>query len=84
MNDVVHHRYLNKNHRSYIPKWGVYLEDHSDTENKITYHLLSRQMVIFCVERRKAWRLLQSRAGIENKDYIAQKEYLKELDNPKV
>ena len=33
----------------------------------------SRQMVLFCVERRKAWRMLQSRAGVENQDYTAQK-----------
>ena len=44
------------------------------------YHILSRQMVIFCVERRKAWRILQSRAGIENKDYLAQKELLTKID----
>jgi len=37
-------------------------------------------MVIFCVERRKAWRILQSRAGIENKDYLAQKELLAKID----
>ncbi len=30
-------------------------------------------MVLFCVERRKAWRLLQSRAGVANPDYEAQK-----------
>ena len=34
---------------------------------------LSRQMVLFCVERRKAWRMLQSRAGVRNVDYEAQK-----------
>ncbi len=37
---------------------------------------LSRQMVLFCVERRRAWRMLQSRAGIENPDYLAQREAL--------
>ncbi len=79
MQDIIHHRYLDKNHRSYIPDWGVYLVNHTE-EGKVNHHLLSRQMVIFCVERRKAWRMLQSRAGIENKDYIAQKEYLKGLD----
>jgi pyruvate-ferredoxin/flavodoxin oxidoreductase len=31
-------------------------------------------MVLFCVERRKAWRLLQSKAGIENRDYKAQRD----------
>ena len=33
-------------------------------------------MVIFCVERRKSWRIIQSRAGIENQDYLDQKELL--------
>ncbi|HHB78899.1 MAG TPA: oxidoreductase, partial [Saprospiraceae bacterium] len=79
MQDIVHHRYLDKNHRSYIPDWEVYLVDHTD-DGQVNHHLLSRQMVIFCVERRKAWRMLQSKAGIENKDYLAQKEYLKGLD----
>ncbi len=30
-------------------------------------------MVLFCVERRKAWRLMQSRVGVINPDYEAQK-----------
>ena len=37
-------------------------------------------MVIFCVEQRKARRILQSRTGIENKDYLAQKELLAKID----
>jgi len=37
-------------------------------------------MVIFCVEWHKAWRILQSRAGVENQDYIAQKELLAKID----
>ncbi len=44
------------------------------------YHILSMQMVILCVERRKAWRILQSRAEIENKDYLVQKELLTKID----
>ena len=36
--------------------------------------------MIFCVERRKAWRLLQSKAGVENADYKAQRELLKKVD----
>ena len=47
----------------------------------LVYHILSRQMVIFCVERRKAWRILLSRVGIINNDYIAQKEILAQIDN---
>ena len=32
-------------------------------------------------ERRKAWRMLQSKAGVVNKDYLAQKALLKKLDS---
>ena len=52
-----------------------------DEAGEEKFHLLSRQMVIFCVERRKAWRMLQSRSGIENKDYLAQKELLKHIND---
>jgi pyruvate-ferredoxin/flavodoxin oxidoreductase len=37
-------------------------------------------MVLFAVERRKAWRMLQSKAGVVNKDYLAQKAFLAKLD----
>jgi pyruvate-ferredoxin/flavodoxin oxidoreductase len=37
-------------------------------------------MVLFAVERRKAWRMLQSKAGVVNKDYLAQKSFLAKLD----
>ncbi|MFL2434292.1 MAG: hypothetical protein ACJ0H0_05265, partial [Vicinamibacterales bacterium] len=42
---------------------------------------LSRQLVLFCVERRKAWRLLQSKAGIVNKEYLAQRTLLADVDS---
>ncbi|MEE9117640.1 MAG: thiamine pyrophosphate-dependent enzyme, partial [Calditrichia bacterium] len=79
MNDITQRKHLEKNHRSYIPDRGVYTIDYADDGSPV-YHILSRQMVIFCVERRKAWRILQSRAGIENKDYLAQKELLTKID----
>ena len=41
---------------------------------------LSRQLVLFCVERRKAWRMLQSKAGIENREYKAQRSILADVD----
>ncbi|HTQ50418.1 MAG TPA: hypothetical protein VMJ12_06870 [Candidatus Acidoferrales bacterium] len=41
---------------------------------------VSPQMVLFAVERRKAWRMLQSKAGVVNKDYQAQKALLAKLD----
>ncbi len=77
--DVVHRRFLDPGHRSYIPDFGVYTIDHKD-DGSTKAHLLSSQMVLFCVERRKSWRLLQSRAGIENADYLAQKELLSKID----
>jgi pyruvate-ferredoxin/flavodoxin oxidoreductase len=42
--------------------------------------LRERQTVLFAVERRKAWRMLQSKAGVANKDYQAQKALLAKLD----
>jgi pyruvate-ferredoxin/flavodoxin oxidoreductase len=51
---------------------------------KATYYALSRQLVLFCVERRKAWRMLQSKAGIVNREYQAQKAILAEVDAGKL
>ena len=79
MDDIVNRRYLDKQHRSYIPDYGVYTVEYTDDGSKV-YHTLSRQMVLFCVERRKSWRILQSRAGIENSDYLQQKELLSQID----
>jgi pyruvate-ferredoxin/flavodoxin oxidoreductase len=41
-------------------------------------------MTLFCVERRKSWRQLQSRAGIVNKDYKAQQALLAKVDNEEI
>ena len=80
--DVVYRRYLDPKHRAYIPDFGVYitLEENGKTE----YRALSRQLVMFCVERRKSWRMLQSKAGIKNREYEAQKALLADLDAGKV
>ena len=80
--DVVYRRYLNPTHRSFIPDFGVYitLEENGKTE----YRALSRQLVMFCVERRKAWRMLQSKAGIKNRDYEVQKAILADVDAGKI
>jgi pyruvate-ferredoxin/flavodoxin oxidoreductase len=80
--DVVYRRYLTPGHRAFIPDFGVYitLED----AGKTIYYALSRQLVMFCVERRKAWRMLQSKAGIVNKEYAAQKAILAEVDSGKL
>lgn len=75
--DAIHRRYLDPSHRSYIPQKGVYIMvEKGDT---MVPQGISRQMVLFAIERRKNWRMLQSYAGIQNKDYETQKEYLKSL-----
>ena len=80
--DVVYRRYLTPGHRTFIPDFGVYItwEENGKTE----YRALSRQLVMFCVERRKAWRMLQSKAGIVNKEYAAQKAILADVDTGKI
>jgi pyruvate-ferredoxin/flavodoxin oxidoreductase len=77
--DVVYRRYLRPEHRSFIPDFGVYIKVQG-SGNDVEYRTLSRQLVLFCVERRKAWRMLQSKAGIENKEYKAQRSILAEVD----
>jgi pyruvate-ferredoxin/flavodoxin oxidoreductase len=81
--DVVYRRCLNPDHRAYVPDFAVYIRvqgTNGDTE----YRAISRQLVLFCVERRKAWRMLQSKAGIENKEYKAQRSILADVDSGKV
>ena len=82
-NDVVYRRYMDSSHRSFVPDFGVYIRV-QDGGGKIGYRKISRQLVLFCVERRKAWRLLQSKAGIVNKEYKAQRDLLKDVDAEKV
>jgi pyruvate-ferredoxin/flavodoxin oxidoreductase len=81
--DVVYRRYLVKDHRSYIPDFGVYIKIQG-ANNDVEYRAISRQLVMFCVERRKAWRMLQSKAGIENREYKAQRALLNDVDTGKV
>jgi pyruvate-ferredoxin/flavodoxin oxidoreductase len=76
--DVIHRRVFDRNHRSYITNFGCYIK--SESAGKIKFYAVSRQMVLFAVERRKAWRMLQSKAGIANKDYLAQKSLLAKID----
>jgi pyruvate-ferredoxin/flavodoxin oxidoreductase len=76
--DVVYRRYLVPDHRSYVPDFGVYIKVQGPRD--IEYRSLSRQLVLFCVERRKAWRMLQSKAGVENREYKAQRAILAEAD----
>ena len=77
--DIVQRRFIDPEHRSFIPDFGVYIKA-VDNDDRLNHMLLSRQMVLFCVERRKAWRMLQSKAGVENKDYVAQRELLAKVD----
>src|SRR6266699_142911 len=81
--DVVYRRYLVPSHRSYVPDFGVYIKV-SGTNGDVEYRSLSRQLVLFCVERRKAWRMLQSKAGIENREYKAQRSILADVDAGKI
>ena len=77
--DVVYRRYLRSDHRSYVPDFGVYITIQG-SNGDVEYRSLSRQLVLFCVERRKAWRMLQSKAGIENREYKAQRALLADVD----
>jgi pyruvate-ferredoxin/flavodoxin oxidoreductase len=80
--DVVYRRYLDPKHRAFIPDFGVYIT--IEDGEKTSFMALSRQLVMFCVERRKAWRMLQSRAGIKNREYEAQKAVLADVDSGKL
>jgi pyruvate-ferredoxin/flavodoxin oxidoreductase len=81
--DVVYRYYLLPEHRSYIPDFGVFILV-PDESGKSTTYAISRQLVLFCVERRKAWRMLQSKAGIVNREYQAQKAILADLEAGKL
>jgi len=76
--DVVNRRVFDPTHRSCVPNFGCYIR--AEINGKMRHFTVSRQMVLFAVERRKAWRMLQSKAGVVNKDYLAQKSLLAKLD----
>lgn len=80
--DVVNRRIFNKAHRSYVPDFGVYIK--AEFNGRPVFYVISRQLVLFAVERRKAWRMLQSKAGVENKDYLAQKALLAKADKGEI
>ena len=77
-NDVVYRRHLDPRHRAYVPDFGVAIS--VQMGDRVEHRAISRQLVLFCVERRKAWRLLQSKAGIENREYKAQRSILADVD----
>lgn len=80
--DVIHRRVFDRNHRSHVPNFGCYIK--AEESGKMKYYSVSRQMVLFAVERRKSWRMLQSKAGVTNKDYLAQKAFLAKLDKGEI
>src|SRR5262249_23606457 len=80
--DVIYRRMFDTEHRSHVKNFGCFIK--AETAGKIKYYAVSRQMVLFAVERRKAWRMLQSKAGIVNKDYLAQKSLLSKLDKGEI
>jgi pyruvate-ferredoxin/flavodoxin oxidoreductase len=81
--DVVYRRYLVKDHRSYVPDFGVSIKVQGGN-GQVEHRAISRQLVLFCVERRKAWRMLQSKAGIENREYKGQRSILADVDAGKI
>ncbi len=80
--DVVQRRVFDPNHRSCVPNFGCSIK--AEINGKMKFFAVSRQMVLFAVERRKAWRMLQSKAGVLNKDYAAQRAFLAKLDKGEV
>ncbi|MDO8544512.1 MAG: 2-oxoacid:acceptor oxidoreductase family protein, partial [Opitutaceae bacterium] len=80
--DVIHRRVFDPRHRSFVPNFGCTIK--AEQGGKIRSYAVSRQMVLFAVERRKAWRMLQSKAGIVSKDYLAQKALLAKIDKAEV
>lgn len=77
--DVVYRRHLDPRHRAYVPDFGVFIKVQG-SNGDVEYRAISRQLVLFCVERRKAWRMLQSKAGVENQEYRAQRSILADVD----
>ena len=80
--DVVKRRVFDPDHRSFVPDFGVYIK--AEVGGKVRHYTISRQTVLFCVERRKSWRMLQSKAGQVNKDYLAQRSLLAKADKGEI
>jgi pyruvate-ferredoxin/flavodoxin oxidoreductase len=77
--DVVNRRVFDEAQRAFVPDFGVYVKT-EDEEGRPRTYALSRQLVLLCVERRKSWRLLQSKAGVDNLEYRAQRALLGRLE----
>ena len=81
--DVVYRRYRFPNTARTSPTSASTSKSRERTAT-LEYRAISRQLVLFCVERRKAWRMLQSKAGIVNKDYAAQRSILADVHANKI
>ena len=80
--DVIYRRVFDPSHRSFAENMTCYIQ--AEEHGKMRYYAVSRQMVLFAIERRKAWRMLQSKAGIVSKDYLAQKSLLAKIDKGEI
>ncbi|MEM7388126.1 MAG: oxidoreductase, partial [Verrucomicrobiota bacterium] len=80
--DIINRRVFDEEHRSFVPDFQVYIK--AEINGTFKHFSISRQMVLFAVERRKSWRMLQSKAGVANKDYAAQKALLKKVDGGEI
>ncbi len=76
--DVSHRKFSDETAPCYVPKEGVTIR--TEIAGKEQFWVLTRQMVLFCVERRKSWRMIQSRAGVDSVDYKVQREILAKLE----
>ena len=63
---------------SHGPDLSVYIA--FEKNNKTEHRAVSHQLVAFCVERRMAWRMLQSKVGVKNCECEAQKDLLADVD----
>ena len=81
--DVVRRRVFDEAQRAFVPDFGVVFETEDDA-GKLVRYAVSRHLVLLCVERRKAWRLLQSKAGIDNLEYRAQRALLARADKGEI
>lgn len=79
----MYRRCLLPEHGSYVPDFGGYIKVRG-AKGDGEYRAISRRLVLFCVERHKAWRMLQSNAGIENKEYTPQRSILADVDAGKI
>jgi len=80
--DEINRRVFDPSHRSFIPNFGCFIK--VEEQDVFTCYAVTRQMVLFAVERRKSWRMLQSKAGIVNRDYLAQRAFISKLDRGEI